>query len=175
MSHQQRDHVALVGLSGAGKSTIAPLVAAKLGLGVVDLDREVELRCGCSVAELFERRGEAAFRIEESAALAAALAGPPAVIATGGGVVLDAGNRAALRDEATTIWLDGDPGELGARLSGGAEARPLLEGDPAFALTRLAEERAALYGEVAHEVVDVGGADPPTVAEEICARIGPPR
>jgi len=172
---ERRDHVALVGLSGSGKSTVAPLVAARLGLAVVDIDREVESRRGCSVAELFEREGEAAFRADEADALAAALAGPPAVIATGGGAVLDAGNRSALAKGATTVWLRGEPAELGARLAVGTEARPLLSGDPVFALIRLAEERNALYGEVSHEVVDVGGADPLTVAEEICSRIGESR
>ncbi len=172
MTDPRRDHVALVGLSGAGKSTVAPLVAARLLVQVVDLDHEVEARSGSTVAELFADGGEAAFRAEESAALAAALTGPPAVIATGGGVVLDPSNRRALSDDATTVWLRGDPGELGARIADGVEARPLLEGDPVFALTRLAEERDALYAEVAHEVVDVGGADPATVAEEIAARLG---
>lgn len=170
MTAKRPRHVALVGLSGSGKSTVAPLLATRLGgLVVVDLDREVEARRGCTVAEVFEQHGEATFRSEEAAALEAALAGPGAVIATGGGIVLDARNRAALRAQATTVWLRGDPGELGARLVDSSEARPLLDGDPVFALTRLAEERDALYADVAHEVVDVGGADPLTVAAEISA------
>lgn len=173
MTASRPQHVALVGLSGAGKSTVAPLLATRLGgLGVLDLDREVEARRGCSVAELFESHGEVEFRAEESAALAAALAGPPSVIATGGGVVLDAANRSALRSDAVTVWLRGTPSELGARLADSTEARPLLDGDPAFALARLLEERAALYREVAVATVDVDGADPLTIAEEIAARIG---
>jgi shikimate kinase len=161
-------HVALVGLSGSGKSTLAPVLASRLGgRSVVDLDRVVEERFAQTVADIFAERGEAAFRDAESDALLAALAGPPAVIATGGGVVLDAGNRRALSADAFVVWLRAHPSHLEQRLSGPTEARPLLEGDREFALARLSEERAALYGAVADVVIDVEGMDPAELAVEV--------
>ena len=161
-------HVALVGLSGSGKSTLAPLLAARLGGHlVIDLDRVVERHLGRSVAEVFETDGEAAFRDAESMALADALGGPPAVIATGGGIVLSATNRSLLSVSATVVWLRAHPSELQQRLEGTTEARPLLQGDPTFALARLGEERAALYAQVADVTVDVDGTSPPDLADEV--------
>ena len=161
-------HVALVGLSGSGTSTLAPLLASRLGGHVVaDLDRVVEGRFGRSVASIFEQDGEAVFRDAESEALSEALDGPPAVIATGGGIVLSAGNRRMLSTSARVVWLRAHPAHLQQRLEGTTEARPLLQGDPAFALARLDEERAALYAQVADLTVDVDGASPADLAEEI--------
>ena len=161
-------HVALVGLSGSGKSTLAPLLAARLGGHlVIDLDRVVERHLGRSVAEVFQTGGEATFRDAESMALADALGGPPAVIATGGGIVLNAANRSLLSTSATVVWLRAHPAELQQRLEGTAEARPLLQGDPAFALVRLGEERAALYAQVADVTVDVDGTSPMDLADEL--------
>lgn len=139
---------------------------------VVDLDRVVEQRFGRSVAEVFAVDGETAFRDAESEALAASLAGPPAVVATGGGVVLDPGNRRLLEDRATVVWLRAHPSQLQQRLAGTTEARPLLDGDAEFALTRLSEERAALYAQVAHLTVDVDGMDPRDLAEELATSLG---
>jgi shikimate kinase len=161
-------HIALVGLSGSGKSTVAPLVANRCEIGAfVDLDRVVEERVGRSVDEIFRTDGEAAFRRLEADALADALAGSPTVIATGGGVVLDHANRQLLRGSAAVVWLRATPGQLAARLADTHEARPLLSGDAEFALHRLAEEREALYSEVADVVIDVDGVDPVSVAEEV--------
>jgi shikimate kinase len=170
------EHVALVGLSGSGKSTAAPLIASRTGLAVVDLDRVVAEQIGRPIAELFaEPEGEARFRTLETEALLDALAGPPAVIATGGGVVLDAANRSSLRSGAHVVWLRAHPSRLAARLADTTEARPLLDGDVEFALQRLSEERAALYDEVADVVIDVDGVDPLSVAEEIVAGLGTAR
>jgi shikimate kinase len=161
-------HVALVGLSGSGKSTLAPLLAARLGGRVtVDLDRIVERRFGRTVADVFDTEGEATFRVAESEALAEALGGPPAVIATGGGVVLSAENRALLRSSATVVWLRAHPSALQQRLEGTAEARPLLAGDAGFALARLSEERSALYSQVADLTVDADGVAPADLAAEV--------
>src|SRR5690606_13084176 len=118
------DHIVLVGLSGTGKSTIAPLVRARTGRSVVvDLDRVVVETAGRSIAEIFSDEGETGFRQRESQALADALAGPPAVVATGGGVVLEQQNRALLRSEATVVWLQATPAHLADRLADTSEAR----------------------------------------------------
>lgn len=162
-------HIALVGLSGSGKSTVAPMVSSRLGHGAaVDLDRVIEDMFSAPVEEIFAKEGETRFREFESDALARSLTGPPVVIATGGGCVLDASNRALLRgDDVIVVWLKGSPVELAARLRDTTEARPLLSGDPVFALQRLAEEREALYNEVADITVDVDGMDARSVVDEI--------
>lgn len=161
-------HVALVGLSGAGKSTVAPLLANRLGATTpVDIDAVVAAQLGRSVEEAFADLGEAAFRQAETDALLGALAGPPAVIATGGGVVLAQVNRAALREGATVVWLRAHPAHLAARLTDSTEARPLLQGDPEFALRRLSSEREALYSEIADHTVDVEGVGPSDLADEL--------
>lgn len=168
MSGPIDDHVALVGLSGSGKSTVAPLLASRSGRNVViDLDRSIEARVGRPVHEIFEADGEAAFRTLESDALAEALTGAPAIIATGGGVVMAAENRSLLRANATVIWLRAHPSHLADRLADTSEARPLLAGDAEFALQRLSSEREALYSEVADIVIDVDGVDPASLAEEL--------
>jgi len=161
-------HIALVGLSGSGKSTVAPLLAARTGLGAcIDLDREIEQTAGRAVQQVFEIDGEPAFRRLESAALADALAGAPCVIATGGGAVLDPVNRSLLRTGARVVWLRATPTNLAARLTGTDESRPLLSGDAEFALRRLADEREALYSEVAELVIDVDGIGAAAVADEV--------
>ncbi len=147
-------HIVLVGLPGTGKSTLAANLAERLGLPSVDTDRMVERRRGATVAEVFEREGEAAFREVESEMLAEVLAGPASVVATGGGAVLAAGNRRLLRERATVVWLRADPDELERRVVASPESRPLLRDDPAAALRRLAVERDPLYREVADLVVD---------------------
>lgn len=164
--------LALIGLSGTGKSTLAPLLAVRLGgRVVVDLDRVVEHRFGRSVADLFATDGEGVFRDAESHALIEALQGPPAVIATGGGVILAADNRAALQDSAVVVWLRADPGDLQRRLESTDEQRPLLGDDPGGALARLSTERTALYRSVADLEVDVGGITPEALADEIARRL----
>jgi len=168
----ERRQLALIGLSGSGKSTLAPLVASRLGgRVVVDLDRVVERRFGRSVSAVFRTEGEGVFRAAESHALTEALQGPPAVIATGGGVVLAADNRAALRDSAVVVWLQADPDDLQRRLEGTDEQRPLLGDDPLGALARLSTERTALYRSVADLEVDVGGITPEALADEIAQRL----
>ncbi len=165
--------IALVGLSGTGKSTIAPLLASHFGFGAsVDLDREIERRFGSSVEDIFANDGEAAFRRAEADALQESLSGPPVVVATGGGVVLDSDNRALLRSRATVVWLRATTERLAERLVDTAEARPLLAGDPKFALDRLANEREALYTEVADRIVDVDGLDIAGVLEEVIREVG---
>src|SRR5262245_9448578 len=100
------DPIALVGLSGAGKSSIGRLLAGQLGWPLRDTDALIVHSAGCEIAQIFAAEGEAHFRDREAAALRQALDGPPVVVATGGGIVLRAENRALLRERAFVVWLD---------------------------------------------------------------------
>lgn len=157
---------------GSGKTSVGHLLAERLGRPFLDSDQHVEHLTGRTVREIFERDGEAAFRVLEAAALADALAAPrPAVIAAAGGVVLDPGNRRRLSDAATVVWLRADPAVLATRVRLG-DHRPLLGDDPLTALARMDRERRALYDEVADHVVEVGRRRPAEVAEAVLAVAG---
>ena len=120
--------VALVGLPGSGKSTVARHLAERLGWRWVDLDERIEAVTGQSIPELFER-GEEHFRTVETEVLRGVLAVPTeVVVATGGGIVGSAANRATLASRSTVVWLDVDVGVLAKRLSADATDRPLLTG-----------------------------------------------
>lgn len=161
-------HIVLVGLMGTGKTTVGRVVAERLGRPFLDSDEIVEARTGRTVREIFEVDGEAAYRPLETDALLDALASSePAVIAAAGGVVLSPVNRAALRESgAKVVWLRAAPALLVERALRG-DHRPLLDGDAAGTLSRMATERESLYAEVAGESIDVDGRTPAEVAEEI--------
>lgn len=167
--HTERPSVALVGLSGAGKSTLARALAARLGLPHADTDALVAARAGRPVPAIFAEAGEAAFRDLEAAALAEALAGPPLVLATGGGIVLREANRALLRARAFVVWLDAPDDALLARLRAHDEERPLLAGDAAARLAALRAARAPLYAATAHLAIDTAGLAPAEVVERVVA------
>jgi shikimate kinase len=166
------EHLLLVGMMGAGKSTVARLVATRLDRPCVDTDREVERIAGSSVRAIFSTRGEADFRARESSVLAAVLADhAPAVVSVGGGAILDPAQRLALRHGGTVVWLRARPETLVRRVGRNAD-RPLLAADPggpAAALTRIEAERRALYEEVASIVIDVDELSASTVAERVVA------
>jgi shikimate kinase len=157
--------IALVGLSGAGKSSVGRLLAARLGWPLVDTDTLIAQAAGRSVAEIFVDQGEARFRDLETAALRLAFEQRPCVVATGGGIVLRPENRTLLRQLAFVVWIDAPTEILVARLLADAEARPLVQGgQPAARLEMLRAARAALYAEVAHARVDAAG----LAIEQIC-------
>jgi shikimate kinase len=148
--------VVLVGMPGAGKSSVGRRLAKRLDRPFVDADDELVRRSGRSVRDWFATEGEAAFRAAESALLADLLAAPgPAVVAAGGGVVLDPANRALLRERATVVWLRAGVPYLLSRVLQKQDHRPLLDEDPEARLTALHEARTPLYAEVADHVVDV--------------------
>jgi len=151
---RRRHHVVLVGMMGSGKTTVGRRVANRLDRPFFDADVELEERSGRSVRDWFAEAGEDAFRDAESATIAALLDHPePAVIAAGGGVVIRAENRAALRDPFVVL-LDATPAFLASRVQRKAH-RPLIDGEVGETLQRLHDERGAWYREVADVVVAV--------------------
>lgn len=155
--------IALIGLPASGKTTVGKLLASRLGVPFVDLDDAISAAAGMSPGGLIRARGEAAFRQLESRALAAACAGPACVVATGGGCVETAANRAVLGERATTVWLRVGPDEAASRAAGGD--RPLLEGDASARMRELLARRESLYRGCADVVVDTEGRAPDSVAE----------
>src|SRR5215472_3510211 len=122
--------VVLVGLMGAGKSSIGRRLAQRLDLPFVDADKEIETAAGCTIEEIFERFGEAAFRDGERRVILRLLDQPPHVLATGGGAFMDAAVRTRVREVATSVWLHADIELLLKRVSRRSN-RPLLKGgDP---------------------------------------------
>jgi shikimate kinase/3-dehydroquinate synthase len=145
--------IVLVGLMGAGKTAIGKRLAARLGLPFVDADHEIEAAAGMTVAEIFARYGERAFRDGERRVIARLLSGAPVVLATGGGAFMDAETRALVRARGLSVWLRVPLHVLVRRVSGRAD-RPLLTGrDPAVVLADLAAKRYPTYAE-ADVVVD---------------------
>jgi len=160
-------HVVLIGLPGAGKSSAGRLAARTLGCPFCDLDDRVVAATGTTIAELFARDGEAAFRDAERTAFDRALAEPPQVIATGGGWAAQPGNLDGARDRAITVHLACAPETAGRRLAGTRD-RPLLAGDMAARLDRLAVTRAAFY-ERAEATVATDDHPPGEVAAAVVA------
>jgi shikimate kinase len=138
---------------GSGKSTVGRALAKRLGTGHVDTDDLVVDAAGASIEAIFERDGEERFRTLETAVLSEALASP-AVISTGGGIVVTPANRALLRDsDVFVVWLDGSIDALTTRVGSG-RGRPLLQGDVRAALQEKIAERNPGYLEVADLRVD---------------------
>jgi shikimate kinase len=166
------NHVVLVGLMGAGKTTVGTRLATRLGRRLVDSDALIEARTGRTVREIFRDDGEDAFRTLETSALLDALhSTEPLVIAAAGGVVLRPENRAALRDaDALVVWLVARPTVLVERVRSGGH-RPLLDDDPEGTLQRMSVEREPWYREVADAVVDVDGRTVEEVVDAVLAAV----
>ena len=138
----------LVGLMGAGKTTIGYRLAQKLDVPFVDSDQEVEAKTGCSVSEIFETMGEQTFRELERETIAELLEHKPkSVIATGGGAFMNKQTRRLIKEKALSIWLRADLDVLVERVSR-KESRPLLEkGDKRAILEKLIQDRYPIYEE----------------------------
>jgi shikimate kinase len=151
-------HVVLVGLMGSGKTTVGRRLAARLGRDFIDADQALEEIVDRTIADIFETDGEAAFRAIEADVLEELLEHhTPAVIASGGGVVLHADSRRRLRSpEVTVVWLTASAAFLASRVEGKPH-RPLLAGAASArdVLARLHADRSPLYAEVADLTVDI--------------------
>jgi shikimate kinase len=137
--------VVLVGMMGAGKSTIGRRLAARLGLPFFDADAEIEAAAGMSIPDIFETRGEPDFRDGEARVIARLLDSGPAVIAPGGGALTRTETRDRIRDKALSIWLKADAEIIMRRVKRRSD-RPLLQtADPEATVERLISEREPIY------------------------------
>jgi shikimate kinase len=164
-------------MMGAGKTSVGRVCAQRLQREFVDTDHLVESRAGTTVAEIFSTRGEPAFRaLERDAVNAACTAAEPAVIACGGGVVLDPANRQTLREAGCVVWLRADPGALSDRVRKSSNVRPLIATDGAVSATamleQIAADRSAHYDEVADVRVDTGDRSVAEVADVVLEEYG---
>lgn len=148
MNEKQNKPIALIGLMGAGKSAIGRRLARRMGRRFVDADAEIEAAAGCSIADIFELYGEAAFRDGERRVIARLLAeDEPIILATGGGAFMNAETRALLKEKAITLWLKADLEVLVERCAR-KDTRPLLrQEDPGAVLARLMEIREPVYAQ----------------------------
>ena len=139
--------VVLVGMMGAGKSTIGRRLSARLGLPFLDADTEIEAAAGMSIPDIFETRGEPDFRDGEVRVIARLLDSGPAVLATGGGAFMRQETRDRIRDKAVSIWLKVDSEVIMRRIKRRSD-RPLLKtADPETIVERLISEREPVYGQ----------------------------
>jgi XRE family aerobic/anaerobic benzoate catabolism transcriptional regulator len=164
--------VALVGLRGAGKSTLGALLAERLGCPFVELDREVEAEAGAPLAAIFDLYGQAGFRRLERRRLQRVIAERPrAVIATGGGIVSDAGTFERLLAGCFTVWIKASPAEHMQRVIAQGDMRPMADNREAMAdLQRILRTREAFYGK-ADAQVDTTGRSPREALEVLLAAL----
>jgi shikimate kinase len=149
-------NIFLIGLMGAGKSTVGKVLAKKLGRRFLDADHVIEERCGVKIPLIFEMEGEEGFRKREAQTIRDVTAEENIILATGGGAVLLPENRKVLSERGTVIYLHANPIELWHRTKG-SESRPLLRsGDPKKILENLYAIRDPLYREIADHIIETG-------------------
>ena len=137
--------IVLVGMMGAGKSTIGRRLAARLNLPFVDADTEIEAAAGMTIPEIFELHGEPHFRDGEARVIARLLDAEPAVLATGGGSFMREETRRRIAEKAVSIWLKADPDIIMRRVRRRADRPVLQTADPAATVSRLLSEREPVY------------------------------
>ena len=165
------ERVLLVGMMGAGKTSVGRALGQRLGWPYLDSDEEVRRRTGRTVPELFAERGEATFRAEESAVLAEACSSiHPLVVSVAGGAVLEEANRRLIAASGMVVWLRASLATLTQRVGDG-RTRPLLGDDPGAALAGLYPQRVRLYESLADLVVDVDGVPVDRVVARVAAAL----
>ena len=161
----------LVGMMGAGKTTIGKSLAARLGRRFVDTDKLLVERTGVPVATIFEVEGEGGFRRREAALLAELAQESACVVATGGGAILDPANRRVMREHGTVVYLRARVDSLWERTRHDTHRPLLATPDPRGTLARLLAERDPLYQEAAHLVVDTGQQSTGTILNRVAAAL----
>jgi shikimate kinase len=165
--------ITLIAMPGGGKTTVGRQLAKRLGLTFIDTDHEIEAVAGCSVRELFDQQGEAAFRDIESELLTQLLARQNLLIATGGGIVLRPENRAALRVQSIPIYLRFMPEEIFRRVRHDTK-RPLLQvDDPLQRLHELFAQRDPLYMQTARLVIESSQSSVQKLVHQILEKLNP--
>ncbi len=163
--------VVLIGLMGCGKTTVGARLAARIGAPFQDADAEIVEAAGMSIAEIFEKMGEAAFREGEVRVIRRLLSGPPLVLATGGGAFMAPATRATIRETGVAIWLDADLDTLVERTAR-RKSRPLLNaGNPRDILARLLADRTPIYAEADIRVQSTGSGSATDVADAAFAAL----
>jgi shikimate kinase len=161
----------LVGMMGAGKTTVGRLLARRLRLRFVDSDREIEARCGVKIPLIFEIEGEAGFRAREAVAIEALTSLGGVVLATGGGAVLAEPNRQHLAARGIVVYLSARPEDLYERVRHDRN-RPLLAGgEPLARLRQLHVQRDPLYRSVADITLETGAQSVQALARELIERL----
>lgn len=163
--------IVLIGMMGAGKTAVGTQIARLLQVPFVDSDEELVRAAQRSVAEIFERDGEAFFRARESEVLARLMAGPAAVISTGGGAFMSEANRAVIAARGVSVWLQADLDLLWLRVRQNA-ARPLLRtNDPKRTLADLLAVREPVYGLAQVSVAAEQGIGIDAMAQKVIAQL----
>jgi shikimate kinase len=165
------ENIYLVGLMGAGKTTVGRLLARRLKLRFLDSDQEIERRCGVKVPLIWEIEGEAGFRGREAQVIAELTAQDGAVLATGGGSVLLEENRKRLAARGTVVYLRASPEDLYRRVHYDRNRPLLATGDPLGRLRDLYAERDSLYRGVADLVVETGSQSVLALARELLEKL----
>jgi shikimate kinase len=165
----------LIGYRATGKTTLARLLAGRLGWPWIDADVEIERRAGKSIAQIFAEEGEPAFRDREAEVIAALCRGDRLVLAAGGGVPLREANRAALRAAGKVVWLTARPETILRRMTADASTaarRPNLTAHgPLQEIMHLLAVREPLYREIADLVIDTENRPPEELADEILQKL----
>jgi shikimate kinase len=164
-------NIFLVGLMGAGKTTVGRLLARRLKLRFFDSDHEIEERCGVKIPLIFEIEGEAGFRAREEQAIAELAAMEGIVLATGGGAVLNADSRRRLSARGIVIYLNARPEDLYERVRHDRNRPLLATAEPLARLRALHAERDALYRGVADLVVDTGAQSVQFLVRDLVERL----
>ena len=145
--HAPKKTIVLVGIMGAGKSTVGKILADRLGMRFIDADQEIERAAGCTITDFFEKYGEVEFRKGEERVISRILAGEPCVLATGGGAFMSEATRLLIKKIATSVWLRVSFEVLAKRLEKRFD-RPLLQtADPQQTLKTLIKKRYPIYND----------------------------
>ena len=150
--HAPKKTIVLVGIMGAGKSTVGKILADRLGMRFIDADQEIERAAGCTITDFFEKYGEVEFRKGEERVISRILAGEPCVLATGGGAFMSEATRLLIKKIATSVWLRVSFEVLAKRLEKRSD-RPLLQtADPQQTLKALIKKRYPIYNDADFKV-----------------------